>query len=728
MAEFNPNAPKVQPESFLGYSRGIGENNTWQSLFTGAAQIGSAGVKALDEGVQTNIYEEARSDVDKVRTLHGAEALNAGDTPKEIAAGKKHIEKLAAAQASGTIRESHYYGQLNAIVKGLRSKYPGYDRQIDNIIQEVTGVTPANAVVSSLRREAEQDANEAKAKASAAQNRYESFIRRADVMAALPRVFPDFYTNPGKYSEAQILAGVSSVLATDAASDAQHKALKQGEEANTVREGQAFDVARQHASTYSAQVITGALNTAPKGNEWLRKVQSGDIKPDEKDIVAGIQTGAQWVTKAEQAANEYLAKDQGGWSMGGKLNDDQKKEVINEFTRPAKQFLEAVQNKDWGLVSVYSTENKLKSDIATREVMNRVPTAPYIEALRKIVGEQYVNQALTQSGELLSTFNQHLKTFGSLVAATGGSLPSFVKDTKTLPGTDTKIYPLKIDDAVAKITDPSVRPEIAIGNAKFLFQDQSTDFLTQFAFKDQTNLYAKMVNTEMSTRMRKLSEKDPQLWEAYKNWGVNNFHHLFRSHAASVQDAIIRRKNMDITYNGDTAQFSWKEKFDATPGDILGDFERLFSGWATSDLKEMNVAMASVKKLYELDGTDHTTDMLGILANLNLNPGATKEGPMLDNMVLAVRQWVREKAGLGPMDGGKTETKTTADGKTETTVEYKEGDVATRQDGTAIMLVNNKWVIVKRPSYIGGNRPAFEFGEAPPMNDSRRFDRRLGTN
>jgi hypothetical protein len=73
--------------------------------------------------------------------------------PQEINNAANRLQTMKSAKESGQIGDSHYFLLLDSEARRLRSRYPGHREYVDNVMQDLTGVNPANHAISMMKAE-----------------------------------------------------------------------------------------------------------------------------------------------------------------------------------------------------------------------------------------------------------------------------------------------------------------------------------------------------------------------------------------------------------------------------------------------------------------------------------------------------------------------------------------------------------------------------------------------
>ena len=157
-------------------------------LFAGVAAagdfLGKAGVQMVRKDIENQVYEVADAErqrytqiLQSIRDGGGVKNILAGDsgdseTPYDIRNLPDQLSVLSSARDAGKLRSTDYRARILALAKDLRAKYPGFKTEIDQEFIKVTGMNPANAVLTGLIA----DINSQGHGAASAQNKMLSYI------------------------------------------------------------------------------------------------------------------------------------------------------------------------------------------------------------------------------------------------------------------------------------------------------------------------------------------------------------------------------------------------------------------------------------------------------------------------------------------------------------------------------------------------------------------------
>lgn len=671
MSIFNPNAPEVQSPDYLSYSRGIGTSRIFSTLFGGAADIAEGWIKHRDEEIQTNLYKDAVSQTDAIAQPY-LDALNAdqltpetggvsgssersgpsagspaggsraaaGDIPQGLSIDAQSISRLQAAYQAGSIRQSYYDNQLLAMSKGLHAKYPGYDREVDQVVSAVTGKNPRNALMSDFYEEARANA----ASMSSEKKAWDSWIstNQEDVIVADPLFYQhqELYADP--QNQLKLKARVSTIQAEDKNVQRMKSQLDlkaaQGQDVSTEAYGAGLD----HANFLAHQTVQTVLDSSGDFMTRLQKAQTDPSSIDPGEIAALNQQAA--AMKAHQLAlvNKYIS-DTG---LSVMIKDPQKLEAIRQAAiQPITDVLDALNNKEYGLANMNLNASRYMSDATTRAILQDHPIAQVVKSLQDIGGQAAVDRAISSDAGFADQYHQMLSSFGSLNAAAGtvhsaSEFSDYIKPGIKSGAVKSSIIPKNIQDVVGHLMDPSVDPRVAKNYVEYLYGGDNMQFLQNFGAGDKVNslsqqtwMYSQMVNPAVSERIKQLSNNDPELWSNYMRWAATNFTSLFKATGDEVNKAIRNRPYVQVQWNPETVQF------EVSTNRLGGPFERgmfsldprdfnepVLSVSAVSAVKAMNLQLASMKRMVELNGKDPNVEVLMLLHSMGIDESAGKEG------------------------------------------------------------------------------------------------------
>jgi len=198
----------------------------------------------------------------------------------------QQLNTLSDAMANGKISPTFYYGRLNEIAKQFRQQYPGYRDYIDQQVHQITGVTPANAYITSLT----QRINTGITNAQTEREHVLSFLRR-DSVISLPNGYDliNGYSS-GRYTAAQVYQSAGTQMAIKHSLELaklQREDAKGNVEFQGFMQGKQFDElsSKISSATFSDLELAVSGGSPQKLMNYLTDVASGkQPKPDDTTI------------------------------------------------------------------------------------------------------------------------------------------------------------------------------------------------------------------------------------------------------------------------------------------------------------------------------------------------------------------------------------------------------------------------------------------------------------
>lgn len=372
MAVFNPETPNAGAPDFTGASRGAGANRAFEALFSGVGDAISQGVQTADTFVQNKIEDEARFGFEEQNKDLG---LDAGVTPSELTQSQEGLATLALAMEQGKVTPEYYYQRLTTTMKSLRAKYPGYEKEVDKIVQEVTGTRPANAFRDQLFQNLAQAQSDAKSQAS----KDETFIRQnGDLLWGNEQNLP----NDQKIELITRRQGVAGKWNYDAS------IAKNSDE---LQQRNAEVIANQTA----ADAISSIGDSAGLGSgNFIQVLQNAVSKPLTPEQLAGVNTSL--VTAKSAVANQIRQQILQRYPN---ISGTRLQEMINSATSQFDMIQTELNSGRYDMAARIATSNKLEVDTRTQSLMTQFPELKTIMSINNTVGGQ-------AGGELFSRYIQ----------------------------------------------------------------------------------------------------------------------------------------------------------------------------------------------------------------------------------------------------------------------------------------------------------------------------------
>lgn len=629
MASFNPDAQvsELQSRDQTGASRGTGTNRAFESLFKGLGDIIGAASTVADNAVQNRIEKDARYGFDSLND----ETYSSVDTvPVEVARTQEGIQTLADAYSQGRITQEYYYGRLSASLKGLRSKYPGYEKEVDSIVQNVTGVRPANAYRDALWSAAESSRQ---AQASA-QGKMESWASQKENSEVLGVLYPDYWTNPEKYSseesKAQVRANVSQYQGRIRIAEDTVK-LQSADKAVAIPQ-----VGRVFSTITNGYIVGGSevagIDSPNVQNMLSSALEDGKVDQDEQNNILGIL--AQVKAKAMLDMRNRVASAEWGSNFTAADINDQ----ISQALQPITQMEELVTNGNISSAAQIAARNKAVTDQATADLYQKFPEIASAQALRgisEVAADTVVNDLITKrfNGSGLDFINATLgKDLASGVTSgtvTLNQVTERLSEAKGKTGKEKEgILSGVLDATTSVLSDPSASVDVKRKTAMATYADNLD--ATWSAVDDSTGstglsqrfrLFGKMFNPQITKEIANLG--DPEALEAYTAAAVDKFQQIpeFRRAASTLGDQIPYNQYARVRYDEDRNRMIVEVNREA-----LGNtswFKRTDQAMARRELVRatdtFNQAVTLMAPIIEAQGVDESEGVAQLAESLALN-------------------------------------------------------------------------------------------------------------
>ena len=156
-----------QAKAYASQAQGLSDK-AYGDLFEGIVKVGDflgkAGVQMVQRDIENQVYDVADAErnlymqrLEEIKNGGNVKSLvDTGGTPdnsnapSELQELPDQLSVLTSARNGGKISSTDYRARLLARAKDLRAKYPGFRQEIDAEFAKVTGMNPANSVITGL--------------------------------------------------------------------------------------------------------------------------------------------------------------------------------------------------------------------------------------------------------------------------------------------------------------------------------------------------------------------------------------------------------------------------------------------------------------------------------------------------------------------------------------------------------------------------------------------------
>lgn len=618
MAVFNPDVPnaRVNDPNWTNVSRPIsddvakGSADKSTAILVGAAgDIVSSATKAVDYDIKAAAKEDVQQGVDNLRdgytealkAVRNVQIMNANasllpegadpQAPASLQAGLDRAKNIGTAIAQGgtKVNDTLYTGALNSLAKQLRAQYPGYRDYIDEQIQSVSGVNPANAFYKNLMEDINKQQNADKTEVNATRSMLRSAVSEGfhDGSGVSAAKMLNAY-DKGIVTIEQVNNWYNSArkLEYDTKAKANARASRLGDEADAVTNATkdlSTTAAQTVAHNWDTMTIGKGTDTAKGLFDFIQANSGNQAVKDERSTAIGMQLRA----LRDQTAKQLLAQaNEGGPnSIVARLGGDpsKAKNIIDGQLATFDLAINAVFKGDWGAAYSHAAFNKAISQDSTNLLYNAPDDD--VRKYNRMVGA--INNISPQFGlqffkdsllgpvpkaekEFLKNTKMELLTQPDAPMGKLTSIQSSIDNAKAKGAKSPQTYQDMVS-TVEDISNPKLGLEHRMNLAKAFFNPEANaKLLSDKNFTkdryDETlkreipgkySVFRKLTSENVANGINELAKTDPSIRDQYYNTISRNFgEQLFSRELRDLAD--VNSTNM-------TQKSPYKIKFSDDP-------------------------------------------------------------------------------------------------------------------------------------------------------------------
>lgn len=713
MAVLNPQIPDTNDPNYLGWSKAISDPKpdlSSASVIEGISTGIDATAKGLDfifkDTAKNEAYDRSREIMDQytdklqqaktaITTGNGTPTGNITNrqavydapsdimsAPDEVSGAKKlpgeiqnlpqTLETLDSARKNGKLSATAYDGRLEAMLKDLRAKYPGYREEIDKESERVTGRNAANQQIISLLGDINSFVDQKKELDKAV---------RTEIINGHHLGIPGMDVIMQKYQSGQLgspeqaMAKVMSVTGPARTLELQLKLKKmareerQGvdtdvqrdteDEANKAAQGQVYNY-------FNSLHLNQGSPTVAQGMDIIKRANAGEPGYTLSEVQTDAMGKAIMTQKAfaEKSLNDYFdTVGRDGRSIRAILGATKVEQIKKAHLDNFDLVKDLIYNKEYG--RAYSTMNTLRA-MGNEDVKTLVTDKDLGETIRmskafKASGLDDKTEQLFQGelGKGLQTkFNEFYKNKSSKFvlqpdspAGVVSTLKGAVEELKAKTGNagtpQTAMTYDRMINAIEYIADPKNTDRQAKYNlAKAAFSDGNVGLLTKFdedqkiRNPDGTTTYKpgkfgvfnRLYSPDMTKAMKDLGGES---WDNYRGiahqlWGRE----LFGPMLKDFDRMTTSYPGIKVGWSTDSHAFVIKHDF-AKEGEIPAS--PLQRQVIDDKIQRLNVSLGNLANIAKTEGTDVDAFLLNMLKQHGVDTGKLQGIPkqMSDEIIRA---------------------------------------------------------------------------------------------
>lgn len=582
MAEVNPQTGQMGTQNYIGYSERRSGNNAWASLF------GSV-IGAVDENNQANIESSVNQTVASLdQQFFGTDdivnSVNSQNTeapteeadkvaiPKPVQDGISRIGSLNKAAETGSLSQGNYAAQLEANVRTLKAKYPGYVNEIDKAVARAINAPSANMLRDSIIAKRNAEANDYDKRIASNYNDIEKYTsvfgpeweQKIVTRTVTDEEWPVLLAMKGRIeaTDMQLTRDKTNLEITAKKADL---TKIEREELDRGYEKYATDKVTQ----LGKNMLFGAGAGDPVGYKKLQDnitefTKDGVVSPTEwGKIIPALKNVEAQLTSAYQSMmfNEGL---------NSKLTPAARENVQKQFDALIDPIRKAVAGNDQTALSALkltASTIAVEEDF-TKYGISQTPLGQRLIELNQLrelapVTEKFLNESIASEAVKGSQLTQGITSYITKEIVLNGESPSAIvsdlskKAPPAVVGQATR-EALKI--SIEAIKDPESKPEAKANAFKALYGAGNLDFLQKLDDKpDSTGrssrqrAYLAMTSPDVVNAIKGMG--DQTTLDAYAEWAKQQVFALNKPAVDSANEVQRWNKYANITYVPGKAQF-----------------------------------------------------------------------------------------------------------------------------------------------------------------------------
>lgn len=651
MAEFNA-TPQSQPTgSYTGMSQGVyaDRNDALGRLFGTLADGLEKGVAAADAAVIDEIEEQAFLEVELARQEFGGpyattiqedvDTGRASRIPEHISQSLDTVSNLQAAYVSGNLKESHYWARMNAVVRQLRGRYPGYRQEIDAAVSNLVGGVPANRLQSALFSEWA---------AAASQDTEADRLRKLeDSATAAGTMPPDYWEraqkgNPYSFIELQQYVAMRNKIDNDIST--RRATLGEAADNHTLNERKALTSFEADAQATVSRILYDSSRAI--GQDYA-KIQER-VQEAQAAALAGTPISQEDMTQIQVAANTLRNKMQlalekefsAAWwgnpnhAYSKFLSGADRDAAIARALAPVDLMIESLSAGDVTIANQIMVNNEARLTDAGARLLDQFPFVANVAAISDMAGPEVTAiyfDAVPHAQDVMSYAFSTAEAVKAARPTYSGGIRQALETISNDPNLDPSLgisLVTRWENVMDLWSEGKLTDDIIRNNIQYMFSEGAESiFDTLDTREDQLEYFRRVSSPRISNIMLELkSQGDIESWETYRDWVWNGFQAVFRDSAQNMNKTL--EQGFDIQWDHANSRFRVLGK---NGGDITNVMDTLgwrvmhFGSTPPQDVTYINQALRNIVPLIQEEGGDVPREVLLLLQRAGFNPNTPED-------------------------------------------------------------------------------------------------------
>jgi hypothetical protein len=549
------------------------------SKLLGAVPLIGALIGTADQAVQAKIQSDVQQIHDDALSVF-EEKGEAIALPHMVNEGLQKLHNYKKAHEQGDLSDVRFYANINTEIRKLKVRYPGYRDVIDETVQSVTGVRPANALRTALMQEQEE--------LDRARSDEEKFKRNywAQNDTEIKLHDPAAWDHPERYESpegfAQLQSGVAGIKANSYRIAQQLQGLQLKEQLGNLQEEEVYKVASEDLTFDVITALEGDMRQlgydAPGDadmslQETMAAARKGEIPAEEMVNLAGAMR--QHRDKIRRDLELKILET----NVYNNLRPEDRVKVLDQAMAPYDSALELLGAREYDILSHDMTVHKIRSARDVNDLVGEDPlfrTAIGLEQVAPIFAQKFIleNDSVIRSKIIgLSEENSAVANELTGQMATGRSnVTQIVERLQASPGLTVEdknqVGQALLEMAQIVSGESSVPQSERLNTLRGFYVEQNpTVLFTAVPPEDRLELYRMMVSPRMSKAIKESGDR--QVQESYIDWASRAFISQIpeiNALASDVREGVEYGRLFDIQYDPNTFRLVVSGKPDSSPG------------------------------------------------------------------------------------------------------------------------------------------------------------------
>ena len=632
MAQFVEDVPTVAAD-YTRNSQGYKADTSIGGLFGDAADILTNTVKAGAQLLKDQIRSEETAGVDDIRNAEldrGAEALGYGTrqkTPAELERSLERAKFMTEAKAAGTIGGSHYDLVLDAEARRMRARYPGHREYIDQVMSDLTGMTPANHAIAQMRAETNKEGREASKSAAIAWamdpkhggpfNEGRKYIEAAGINVDLSTLLKmNARTSAQLAVQEDTLRNINFDEKNKAATEKDYervagKALFNSQ-FGAARAGLAgAGVTYEKLQSQIAEIDEARAQNKPISAEAEQQVRAGIAKFEQERATEFDRIMFEPHTETDKDGNKRT------FNLAQRIGEGKIDALWKNYDIRTKNLVKPLRDKDTGALTTNASHAQAATDATVADIMASEPFFVRQGAYAKVLSPQLAAAQINRSPQGLRVLQKFHRDY--IIQGLGtdeNHTDSLTKSTEIMRKSGmseediAKTNKAATDVFIESLRKPDITPRDRAAIVKHLFGDGSisTSFYGKQTPDKRDELYGKLLDPTITQHI--YDNTDPATISRYEKWADQAAAMRIQQGATDTSNVLRTNSRYGIQFNQVTSQFEHgrNENFDMRTEQALrggtpaGDYGMQMA--AERLIRDLNKSVNHYKPIAEAKGED----------------------------------------------------------------------------------------------------------------------------